>query len=140
MCPTKANQTAKELQHHQSIHTSVQNNKRVPAKSLVASAIAQDGCSITSSMAYRAKKLKQQNDDESFEPNFQLIQPFLEELKDLNPGTHTDFQVDEEGRFSRCFLSLGIMKNIMKNATIRVVQLDAAHMKHHIFKYQVARV
>jgi hypothetical protein len=45
--------------------------------------------------------------------------------------------VEEDNSFLRAFLALGCSKELLKHVSIRLVQLDAAHMKHHMYKHVV---
>jgi transketolase N-terminal domain/subunit len=63
--------------------------------------------------------------------DFQKISAWLEDLKENNPGTHTDFQVDADGHFECAFYSVGAVAECVVKVCIRCVQFDACHMKAH---------
>ena len=75
--------------------------------------------------------------DNGDKKNYEYIPNFLEVLKDRNPGTTTDFATDSAGNFERVFFALGPVANIIQTCGVRLVQYDAAHMKHAWYNGQV---
>jgi hypothetical protein len=63
--------------------------------------------------------------------SFALLEPFLAELVDLNPGTHYDVDVDVETQeFKGCALVMPYLKGGLENEILRpIFGLDVAHMK-----------
>lgn len=134
LCCTKAQPKVKELLQHSAIRSTIMGNGRVSAEHLQQQARSNDGVNINHTAAYRAKERVRHEDDAAYAKNFQILNPYLIELKRLNPGTTIDYQVDSNGRFTRLFFSAGCMPGIFEHACIKLVQLDAAHMKHHLFR------
>ena len=65
-----------------------------------------------------------------YKADYALIALYLEDLRELNPGTHTALKADAEGQFEALFYSLGVVGDVANNCLMRCVQLDGAHMKH----------
>lgn len=55
----------------------------------------------------RAKKLVLEGLEEGLDKGYQLLEPFLNGIKALNPGSVTAVERDGQSRFRRLFVMLG---------------------------------
>jgi hypothetical protein len=121
-----------ELMLLKSSHVAVSGNKGIKAKALLDQWTSNDYIKVKQHTAYRVKDRISRESDSTYEPDYQLILPYLTELKRLNPGSTIDFQreAENESAFLRCFYSFGAVTKVATHSCITDTQLDAAHMKH----------
>jgi hypothetical protein len=131
-CGGMAKPTTAELFLLQTSHTAVQANRGAKAKELQDLWRSKDQIQVSKHTAYRVRDMITGQSDGLYEPEYELVEPYLKELQNLNPGTTIDVQRDaeDETKFLRCFYSLGAVTKVAASSCISVVQLDAAHMKH----------
>ena len=90
-----------------------------------------DQITVPKHTVYRVKDAINDVADETYEKNYTLIADYLDELRRLNPGSHTNYQLEPgTNKFKRYFYSLGVMVKVATKACITMVQMDGAHSKH----------
>mgnify|MGYP002630881709 CR=1 FL=1 len=128
-CGGVAKPNTRELSSLASTQSKLAANRAIPAKELHA-AWQQQGLQVAAWKAYRARDVAAHEDLKHYQADYELIAPYLEDLRELNPGTHTALKADAEGQFEALFYSLGVVGDVANNCLMRCVQLDGAHMKH----------
>ena len=103
-CSGVAKPTTQELRSLKTSVTAVTTNRGVKGKELCAKWQADDHVRVPTHTAYRVRERINNEGDKTYSSDFQLIGPYLQELKQLNgPRTVTDLQVDTDNKFLRCF-------------------------------------
>ena len=60
--------------------------------------------------------------------SFELLIPFLEEWKDVNPGSTVDWKVNHENSVEYAFVCLHYTEHVLQHLW-PVISMDAAHLK-----------
>ena len=61
--------------------------------------------------------------------SFKLLIPFLEEWKDVNPGSTVDWKVDCENSVEHIFICPAYTECVLQHLQ-PVISMDAAHLSH----------
>ena len=98
---------------------------------------ADAGLQVNKTAAYRAKRAVLDEDCASYERSFQLVAPFLEELKKMNEDSATVCANDEDGRFAYAGFCLASAARTMMACGEPVTQLDATFFNDGAYKGRI---
>ena len=108
-------------------HVSTVKHAKPIAKDLMKAAASLKHVSTTYHQSYRVVRDVALRRWEEHEISFQMIKPYLDKFKELNPGSTT--KCETRGAFiERIFVCPGIMKTTLRHVR-PVMSLDAAHLK-----------
>lgn len=99
-------------------------------KDVMKTAANLDGLVTTYNQSFRAIQAIRSSRSEENKLSFQLIQPYLNNFMELNPGSTTRTETDGQNNMKRVFLCPAMMDTSMRYVR-PVMSLDAAHMKSH---------
>ncbi|XRB23661.1 hypothetical protein RI054_35g135150 [Pseudoscourfieldia marina] len=88
-------------------------------------------------MASRARKIAMNDNQENYERSFELIEPWLQGLKDNNKDTKTVFLRDKDGRFAAGGYVLGAVADIVKECALPMGAMDATHFVNGQYKGKI---
>jgi hypothetical protein len=113
----------------QKFRHAIQDNRDFPIAQMRNQSRREDGVNITYMQGWRGKRKLLNLECGHNEEGFQKINPFLERIEEFQPGTHTKFNVDSEGRFRRCFVCPASSATAFDNS-LPVIVVDACTIKN----------
>ena len=107
----------------------IHDNRDFPVAHMRNQSRREDGVNMTYMQGWRGKKKLLNLECGHNEEGFQKIRPFLERIRQFQPGTHTDFNLDSQGRFLRCFICPASSTSAFQHS-LPVIVVDACAIKN----------
>lgn len=131
-CTSQPKPTLRQVTKLQTVRSAVLSDTKVSAKAVIGQIQGNDGINVSSSSSkrtvYRAMdtiKLQSRGDVDA---SYSLIPSLPKRFAEINPGSHTAYESDTDGRFSRAFLQSPTSSRAIL-CLQRIVGLDGAHSK-----------
>ncbi|XP_010513213.2 PREDICTED: uncharacterized protein LOC104789175 [Camelina sativa] len=90
----------------------------------------ENGCELTYSQAWESREYAVNEVRGIPEKSFAKIPNYLHMLKEVNPGTHTNYDVDCDGRFKYLFISFGQSIRGFNKKIRKVIVVDGTFLKN----------